>query len=222
MNNALLHNNFNFNFSNQHSNPPAWKCGPFPKDSSNFLDFLVFSVFFFWPQFCPKLALWRVLELCWVQGLSGWILGAGRAQRRNEEKRGESRRDPRRIEETGRGESRTNDTRKGETRGIEEARPEKRGETRSPDPSPPRGPPGPPFNPPRGSRWLPGHTRPFCFIFGAFLFLWWKFFIFKKSACSICAAATELRNFSPTHFEPSVARGLTVLLYEGKQAVGVL
>ena len=36
------------------------------------------------------------------------------------------------------------------------------------------------------------------------------------------AGATELRNFSPTHFEPSVARGLTVLLYEGKQAVGVL
>ena len=37
MNNALLHNNFNFNFNNQHSNPPAWKCGPFaswPPDST--------------------------------------------------------------------------------------------------------------------------------------------------------------------------------------------
>ena len=39
---------------------------------------------------------------------------------------------------------------------------------------------------------------------------------------TVTASATELRNFSPTHFEPSVARGLTVLLYEGKQAVGVL
>ena len=146
-------------------------------------------VFFFWPQFCPKLALWRVLELCWVQGLSGWILGAGRAQRRNEEKRGESRRDPRRRRQAGenRGPMTQEREKRGESRRTRRNE-EKRGGPAGPDPSPPRGPRGPPFNPPRGSRWLPGHTRPFCFIFGVFLLFWWKFFIFKKSACSISAA----------------------------------
>ena len=163
MNNALLHNNFNFNFSNQHSNPPAWKCGPFPKDSSNFLDFLVFSVFFFWPQFCPKLALWRVLELCWV-----------------------------------------------------------RGETSRPWPQPP-GPPRPPLQPPQG---LQVATRPFCFIFGAFLPAWWIFFIFKKSACSICAAGlwnghpalSAHRNTKVTKASSEVAQaGPSSLQHKAKQ-----
>ena len=128
----------------------------------------LFSVVFSWPQLCPKLAPWRVLELCWVQGLSGWILEAGRAQRRNEEKRGESRRDPRRIEETGRGESRTNDTRKGETRGIEEARPEKRGALT------PARPGAPPALPSGGFQAIPGRFVSFlvlfCFYGGNFSF----------------------------------------------------
>ena len=130
MNNALLHNNFNFNFSNQHSNPPAWKCGPFRKDSCNFLEFLVFSGFFLLASILPKIG-----SVAGSGALLGprpvWLdFGGGEGP---EEKRGETRR----IEEgppekeTGRGESRTNDTRKGETRRIEEDE-EKRGETRRP------------------------------------------------------------------------------------------
>ena len=168
MNNALLHNNFNFNFSNQHSNPPAWKCGPFPKDSSNFLDFLVFSVFFFWPQFCPKLALWRVLELCWVQGLSGWILGAGRAQRRNEENRGGTPGESRRLAGENRGPMTQEREKRGESRRHARRNEEKRGAL---TPARPGAPPAPPSG---GFQAIPGRFVSFlvlfCFYGGNFSF----------------------------------------------------
>ena len=111
-------------------------------------------------------------------------------------------------------------------KGRNEGNEEKRGGPAGPDPSPPRGPPGPPFNPPRGSRWLPGHTRPFCFIFGAFLLVWWKFFVFKKSACSICAAGlwnghpalSAHRNTKVTKASSEVAQaGPSSLQHKAKQ-----
>ena len=219
MNNALLHNNFNFNFNNQHSNPPAWKCGPFPKDSCNFLDFPVFSVFSFGLNFAQN---W----LCggfWSSAgskacLAGfWGRGGPRGEtRRNEENRGGTPGESRR---TGRGESRTTHTRKGETRRIEEARPEKRGERAGPGPSL-RSPPGPPFNSPR----LQVATRPFCFIFGAFLPAWWIFFIFKKSClqclCDGHPALSAHRNTKVTKDSSEVAQaGPSSLQHEAKHVI---